>query len=96
LKRTATAEEKRHLARVAALDCIVCREIGYEGTRAEIHHVRVNHGWGRSGHKNVIPVCPTHHRDQTLGIHGMGREEFKDMYGRSELEFLDLVNERVK
>lgn len=96
MKRTSKAEERRYMARVAGMGCIVCLEcLGYEGTPAEVHHVRVEHGWGRSGHKNTIPLCPTHHRHETLGIHGMGREEFAAMYGKSEPELLEIVKERL-
>lgn len=97
MKRTSTAEERRHLAKVAAMGCIVCLEcLGYEGTPAEVHHVRLDHGWGRSGHKNTIPLCPTHHQSGIgLGVHDMGRDEFTEMYGKSELELLEIVRERV-
>ena len=97
MKRKASAEEKRHLAKVAAMGCAVCEFcLGYEGTPAQVHHVRVEHGWGRSGHKNTIPLCEPHHTGSGMGVHSMGREEFTEMYGRSELELLELVNERVK
>jgi hypothetical protein len=95
MKRTATAEEKRHLAKVAALDCELCLHLGYEGTPAEVHHVRVNFGWGRSGHKNTIPLCPSHHRGSGIGVHDLGRDEFTETHGISELELLDKTNERL-
>lgn len=96
MNRSASAEDKRHLTKVAALDCELCRFLGYEGTPAEVHHARVRHGWGRSSHKSVIPLCPPHHRDPVIGIHGMGREEFTETYGISEMDLLELTNERVK
>lgn len=95
MKRTASAADKRHLSAVAALDCELCRFHGFEGTPAEVHHVRVNHGWGRSGHNNVTPLCPIHHRDHQQGVHGMGRDEFTALHGISELELLELTNERL-
>jgi hypothetical protein len=96
MKRTANADEKRHLAKVAAMGCIVCSEcLGYEGTPSQVHHVRVEHGWGRSGHFNTIPLCPTHHQSGALGVHDMGREEFKEMYGMSELELLEIVKGKL-
>lgn len=94
MKRTSTAEEKRIMKRVASMGCIVCERIGYPGTPAQVHHVRANHGWGRSSHKAIIPLCYEHHQGNT-GVHSMGREQFKDMYGKSEIEFLEIVLNRL-
>jgi hypothetical protein len=96
MDRKISADDRRHLAKVATLDCELCRFLGYEGTPAEVHHVRARHGWGRSSHKKVTPLCPIHHRDPVIGIHGMGRDQFTEMYGISEMELLELTNERVK
>lgn len=91
MKRKSTAAEKRHLERVAAIGCACCKWChGIEDTPAQVHHVRVNHGWGRSGHEMSIPLCPEHHTGST-GVHAMGRDEYKDMHGKSELELLELV-----
>ncbi|MBD9529016.1 DUF968 domain-containing protein [Paracoccus sp. PAR01] len=47
-----TATERKHMAAVAALPCLVC------GSRpVEIHH----EGKPRSN-MNVLPLCPSHHR----------------------------------
>lgn len=55
MKRTATAAEKRHMARISGMGCIVCELcFNAQGTPAQVHHVQVNHGWGRSGHMNTI------------------------------------------
>ena len=96
MKRAATAEEKRHLAYVASLGCICCElALGIPGSPAEVHHVRARHGWGRTSHMAVIPLCPIHHKDSGFGVHDMGREEFKGKYGYSEIEMLEIVNERL-
>lgn len=96
MKRSANAAEKRHLARVAAMPCCLCMFLGWGATPAEVHHVRVLHGWGRSSHFATIPLCPFHHTDQRDGVHGMGREEFTEQYGISELELLEQVNAQLK
>jgi hypothetical protein len=93
MKRTATADEKRHLAKVAAMGCIVCSQVnGIHDTPAHAHHVRLNHGWGRSGHMMTIPLCPEHHTGKT-GVHSMGRDEFEHMYGYSEIRLLEIVQD---
>lgn len=95
MKRTATAAEKRHLARVQGMGCILCVHLGYGATPAEVHHVRVKHGWGRTSHADTIGLCPPHHRGQPGGVHDMGREEFTERYGVSELELLERVKDEL-
>ena len=95
MKRTATADEKRHLAAVAGMGCIVCSHChGVNDSPAVVHHVRFNHGWGRSGHTMTIPVCPEHHDGKT-GIHSMGRAEFEILHGYSEIDLLAIVQDRI-
>ncbi len=91
----ATAEEKRHLAAVATLGCILCQHLDFGPTPAEVHHVRERHGWGRSGHFATIPLCPAHHRGQPFGVHDMGRSEFTARYGISEMDLLGVVRIRL-
>jgi len=96
MKRTTNAAERRHLASVAALGCIVCLEcLGQINPHVQVHHARVKHGWGRSSHFATIPICNYHHNDLKEGIHGMGRAEFTALYGKSEIELLAIVNEKL-
>ena len=95
MKRSSTAADRRHLAQVAALGCIVCSHCnGINETPAEVHHVRVNHGWGRSGHTMTIPLCPEHHVGKT-GVHSMGRAEFERLHGYGELDLLAIVQDVI-
>lgn len=96
MKRKQTAAERRYLARVAAMGCIVCSEcLGYEDTPAVVHHVHSEFGWGRTSHYDTIPLCPTHHVAPMQSVHGMGREEFTELFGKSEMELLELVKARL-
>ena len=96
MKRTANAAEKRHMASVASLGCILCElALDLPGSPAQVHHVRVNHGWGRSGHMAVIPLCEPHHTGTGYGVHDMGRDEFKAKYGYSEIELLEVINGKL-
>jgi len=82
--------ERQHLDRVARLGCIVCRNLGYADSPAEIHHPRAGVGAGRrSSHYNAIPLCPAHHRTGGYGvaIHA-GIEEFERRYS-TEAELLE-------
>ena len=44
MKRAATAAEKRHMGRVAALGCILCDHLGLGATPAQVHHIREGQG----------------------------------------------------
>lgn len=90
-----TVAERVHMGRVAVMGCCLCQFLGLGATPAEVHHVRLLHGWGRSGHANTIPLCPAHHRGQPGGVHDMGRAEFAAHYGISEIELLALVIEKL-
>jgi len=86
-----TAAERRHLSKVAALGCQVCRNLGFEDSPAEIHHPRTGQGKGQKApHSSAIPLCPTHHRTGGLGvaIHA-GQKTWEAIYGKE----LDLLNQ---
>lgn len=51
-----TIAEKRHLDRVAALGCSLCRHLNYGESPAEIHHIREGQGMAqRAQHWLAIP-----------------------------------------
>lgn len=88
MKRKATAADKSHMAAIQAMGCQLCLHLGHGPTPAEIHHCRTRLGWGRSSHRDVIGLCPQHHRGEPGGIHSHGRDEFTAMYGISEIDLL--------
>lgn len=88
-KKAATAAERRHMADVAALGCVVCRNLGHGPTEAEVHHVRSGAGLMRAKHERTIPLCPPHHRTGGYGIaFHAGAKMWQDTYG-TELELLE-------
>lgn len=92
MAKSKTKAEIEHLSKVAALGCWACRKIGYIDTPAEIHHVSKGAGKGqRASNYEVIPLCPTHHRNGGYGvaIHA-GRKEWESVFG-DELEMLKEV-----
>lgn len=92
-KRRPNKAEREHMARVAALGCIVCRNEGLPDAPAEIHHVRTGKGLGqRSSHFEVIPLCFHHHSAQ--GIDGFHKAPmtWQAKHG-TELELLEQVRE---
>lgn len=65
-----SAASKRHLVRVAALGCVICKRLGYPDSVAEIHHPRFAAGMAqRASDWLAIPLCAECHRG-SRGIHG--------------------------
>ena len=89
MKKKATAAERRHMERTAALGCCVCRNLDYGPTAAQIHHIRAGHGMSqRASNYLVIPLCPDHHQHGGPGVaFHADKTMFERMYG-SELELL--------
>lgn len=86
---------QRHMGKVAALGCILCRRLGYGWTQATVHHIRTGIGMGkRASDFDTIPLCPEHHQGMT-GIHGMGRKAWERHHGITELELLQETKERI-
>lgn len=82
-------DEKEHFRRIADIGCILCWHLGYEGTPAEIHHIRRG---GVRSKSPVIALCPEHHRGNT-GIHGLGRKGFERHHQTSEEALLQITQE---
>ena len=92
LQTMATKDEKNYMARVARLGCILCSTVlGYEGSPAEIHHIRRA---GVRATSPIIPLCPEHHRGNN-GIHGMGRKAFERKWQTTEEALLQKVQESL-
>ena len=80
-KRLPTADEKRHIALVAELPCLVC------GGAATVHHVT---GYAdRMGRfprspRLVVPLCPWHHQIQFgphQSVEALGHRGFYQEWG---------------
>lgn len=86
--RSPTVEEKRWMAAVADLGCIVCRLFYGLFTPCEIHHID---GSRKPGcHKKTIGLCPRHHRipdgrgREWTSRHGDGKKAFERAYHSEE------------
>ena len=84
---------KQHMAKVAALGCILCRSLDIGETPAELHHQKID--GIRASDKDVIPLCVEHHRGMT-GVHGLGRKAFERRYGLTEMDLLEMVKREVQ
>ena len=90
-----SAEGRRHMGRVAELGCVLCRHLGFDGTPAEVHHIREGQGAAqRASDFLTVPLCPEHHRGGT-GLHGLGTKAFERTYKLSELDLLAMTVEAL-
>lgn len=74
------ADERAHMARIAAMPCLVC------GDRATVHHVTASIHGGRMSRSNwrVVPLCPRHHQIQhgpRESVEALGHTGFWVCYG---------------
>ncbi|CAN7304420.1 Ref family recombination enhancement nuclease [Cupriavidus necator] len=90
-KKQATAAERRYMAQVQALGCMLCRHLGLGETKAIVHHQRTGQGAMRASHYRTVGLCPSHHQHSGYGVHDMGRPQFAAMYGVSEVELVGRV-----
>jgi hypothetical protein len=90
-----TKAEREHLARVAALSCVVCRNEGLGESPALCHHVNARAMGRKASHFDVLPLCHTHH---DAGIYGVsvhaGLAEWERRHG-TEQELLAQVREEL-
>jgi hypothetical protein len=82
------AEEAAHIARIAAMPCLVC------GRASTVHHVTASRHGGRiaRSHKRVVPLCPVHHQIQhgpRESVEALNHGGFFDAYGIDLLEVAD-------
>jgi len=82
-----TAAERRHIARIAAMPCLVC------GAAATVHHV-TSDGFKRIARspRRVAPLCPRHHQIQfgpKESVEALGHAGFRDAYGIDLLAWAD-------
>jgi hypothetical protein len=91
--KAATAAESRHMGRVAALGCCICRMIGHGPTPAVVHHIREGMGASqRAPNWLTVPLCEEHHVGPT-GYHTLRSNAFERTYGVTELDLLaDTLN----
>lgn len=87
-----------HMAKVAALPCIVCFEWNLpQQTPTQVHHViHGRYGTRRAPDEMTIPLCRAHHLTGEGGYVALHREpaKWKRLYGEDVL-FLSWVENRL-
>jgi hypothetical protein len=84
-----TKAERAYMDAAARLGCALCRHLRLGETPAIIHHQRTGQGKMRATTWRTVPLCPTHHQFSGIGVHDMGREQFAEMHGISEVELVE-------
>jgi hypothetical protein len=80
-KKAPTSSERLHIARIKAMDCVVCEASG----PSECHEI--NQGqWFTS-----MPLCPDCHRGGLNGIHGQKR-----MWSVKKMDELSALNRTIE
>ena len=80
-----TAADKKHFERIVNIGCCVCVNSGLGETPCEIHHIGNGTMGKRADNKQVIGLCPFHHRTGNIGeaVHS-GRESFEANFGTEQ------------
>jgi len=86
----ATRVEKQWMSDSAAIGCVVCRNLGYGRSPAEIHHIKAGCGISqRSSNLKTLPLCHAHHRTGGDGVAFHANSKlWQEKFG-TELELLD-------
>lgn len=87
---------QRHMQRVAAVGCVICRRLGHGLVPCSVHHIAK--GTGKRSDFRVAGLCEIHHDPHRTGsgFHGMGERKFCDIFKiptGTEYGLLELVNE---
>lgn len=91
-----SAKERRHLARVARVPCVLCSHMGLGETQSHAHHLKFSSGASdRSSHYLCIAVCPSHHLGPE-GIHMLKEKGLRLRYNLSELDLLAMTLEALE
>lgn len=93
-----TKDERRYMADVASMGCLICRSLGYGETPAELHHPRSGQGMSqRASNLDAIPLCPAHHRGTmhpgVPSIH-LDKARFERLFG-TEAELVECTKREV-
>jgi hypothetical protein len=92
-----TKSERERLDAVAALGCIVCRNLGNFDSPAAIHHMRTGMGMSqRNDAWHALGLCLSHHQTGGIGVafHASPRL-WQARYG-TETELLEQTNNLLK
>jgi hypothetical protein len=89
-KKAASADEKRHMDRVAALGCLI------SGKPATLHHVSSTIHGARitRSHKRIVPLAPEYHLIQhgpKTSVEALGHLGFFERYGIDLLAVADAL-----
>ncbi|WP_272675003.1 MULTISPECIES: Ref family recombination enhancement nuclease [unclassified Providencia] len=94
-RKRANKEERKYFQLLVEYGCIACRNMFGVYSIPEIHHVRTGQGMAqRASHKDVLPLCPPHHRPSyDTGFHAAPKT-WQEIHG-TESELLEQTKREV-
>jgi len=88
--------DRDYLDAVIRDGCVLCEFLGFGQSPAEVHHQRTGTGAARrASHRQVVALCPRHHRIGPVAFHVMGRKAFERLHGITELALVEMTARRV-
>jgi len=90
-------EESKYVSKGIEQGCILCRYKDYGISPAEWHHLRTGTGGGAiAPHDRGIPLCPAHHRNGPMALHGVGRKQFERLHNVTEQRLFELSDMAIR
>lgn len=86
---------QRHMGRVAAVPCVLCRHMGLGDTPALVHHMKLGTGASdRASDFLTIALCELHHVGPG-GVHTLKERGLRLRYNLSEIDLLAMTIEAL-
>ncbi len=83
---------KRHMGRVAAVPCVICKRMGLGDSPSHAHHLKYGQGASdRASDFLTIALCPEHH----LGASEVHMLKEHGLYLRYKCSELDLLADTI-
>ena len=91
-----SARGKRHMARVAAVPCVLCSHLGLGESPAQVHHLKLGTGASdRASDMLTVALCPAHHNGPD-GVHMLKERGLRLRYNLSEIDLLTMTLEALE
>lgn len=91
MSKAMNAAEQRYVDACVRAGCVLCRFLRLGETSSLWHHQRTGQGKMRAKHTHGCALCSTHHQFSGVGVHDMGRPQFYELYGISEVGLINLT-----
>lgn len=91
MSKAMNTAEQRYVDACVRAGCVLCRFLRLGESPSLWHHQRTGQGKMRAKHTHGCALCPRHHDQKGSGVHNMGRPQFYEMYGISEVGLINMT-----